>query len=91
LVAHAVLKTICDVYADLLFFNNLERERQVHPEWEIVPFEETKDLMESRLIIENELGKREWGTVRTLQMYCLKQLKQKMNIGNAKFKVTLAQ
>jgi hypothetical protein len=46
--------------------------------------------MESRLTIENELAKRERGPVRTLQMYCLKQLKQKMNVANAKFKEKLA-
>jgi hypothetical protein len=27
LVAHSVLKTIIEVYTDLIFFNNLERER----------------------------------------------------------------
>ena len=27
LVAHSVLKTITEVYTDLIFFNNLERER----------------------------------------------------------------
>jgi hypothetical protein len=75
LVAHSVLKTIIDVYTCLIFFNNLERERQENPERDIDPFEETEDLMEARLMIEDELAKREWGSVRTLQMYCLKQLK----------------
>jgi hypothetical protein len=65
LVAHAVLKAICEVYTDLIFFNNLERERLNHPNWEILPFEETDDLMEARLIIEEELSRREWGPIRT--------------------------
>ena len=52
---------------------------------------ETEDLMESRFTIEDELAKHEWGPVRTLQIYCLKQLKQKMLVGNAKFKEALAQ
>ena len=46
-------------------------------------------MKEARLSIEDELAKREWGPVRTLQMYCLKQLKQKMKVGNAQFKDTL--
>ena len=45
--------------------------------------------MEARHIIEDELSRREWGPVRTSQMYCLKQLKQKMNVTNAQFKHTL--
>ena len=84
-----MLKTIIEVYTDLIFFNNLERERQEHPEWDILPFEETDELKEARLGIEDELAKREWGPVRTLQMHCLKQLKQKMKVGNAQFKDAL--
>ena len=57
---------------------------------DIPPFEETDDLKDARLIIEEELSRRDWGPVRTLQMYCLKQLKQKMNVANAKFKEKLA-
>jgi hypothetical protein len=86
LVAHAVLKTICEVYTDLIFFNNIERERIHHPDWNYPAFEETDDLMDARLIIEEELSRKDWGPVRTLQMYCLKQLKQKMNEGIAQFK-----
>jgi hypothetical protein len=46
-------------------------------------------MKDARLIIEEELSRRDWGPVRTLQMYCLKQLKQKMNVTNAKFKDAL--
>ena len=53
LVAHSVLKTIIEVYTDLIYFNNVERERLDNPEWEILPFEENKDLREARLSIEN--------------------------------------
>jgi hypothetical protein len=77
------------VYTDLIFFNNLERERIDHPDWDIPPFEETDDLKDARLIIEEELSRRDWGPVRTLQMYCLKQLKQKMKVTNAQFKDAL--
>jgi hypothetical protein len=66
LVAHAVLKTICEVYTDLIFFNNIERERINHPDWNNLPFEETDDLKDARLIIEKELSRRDWGLVRTL-------------------------
>ena len=45
--------------------------------------------MEARLIIEDELSRREWGPIRTSQMYCLKHLKQKMNVTNAQFKDAL--
>ena len=45
------------------------------------PFEESEELKDARESIESGLAKREWGQVRTLQMYCLKQLKQKMNVG----------
>jgi hypothetical protein len=45
--------------------------------------------MEARLLIEDELTRRKWGSVRTMQMYSLKQLKQKMNTGNAQFKDAL--
>ena len=44
-------------------------------------FEESEELREKREEIEVELCRREWGPVRTLQIYCLKQLKQKMNVG----------
>ena len=45
--------------------------------------------MDARLIIEEELSRKDWGPVRTMQMYCLKQLKQKMNEGIAQFKEIL--
>ena len=50
------------------------------------PFEEEDDVREAREAIDTELCRREWGPVRTLQVYCLKQLKQKMDIGFGQFK-----
>ena len=46
-------------------------------------------MKEARLIIEGELIRREWGPARTMQMYCLKQLKQKMDAGVSQFKESL--
>jgi hypothetical protein len=45
------------------------------------PFEEDDEMREAREAIDLELARRDWGPIRTLQIYCLKQLKQKMDIG----------
>lgn len=46
-------------------------------------------MKEARLIIEGELAQSDWGPVRTLQIYFLKQLKQKMDAGISEFKESL--